>query len=41
VLAEVRVTGGHAFYDFEAKYLDNTSEYDVPARLPDDPPTST
>ncbi|GGK28436.1 D-alanine--D-alanine ligase [Pilimelia terevasa] len=32
-LAEVRVVAGHDFYDFEAKYLDDSCEYDVPARL--------
>ena len=35
VLAEIRVAGGHEFYDFEAKYLDEAVEFDVPARLPD------
>jgi D-alanine-D-alanine ligase len=35
LLAEVRVAGGHEFYDFEAKYLDDSCEYDVPADLPD------
>ncbi|GIH04483.1 D-alanine--D-alanine ligase [Rhizocola hellebori] len=35
VLAEVRlVKGGHEFYDFEAKYLDDDCEYDIPAPLP-------
>ncbi len=34
VPAEVRVTGGHAFYDFEAKYLEAATELDVPAVLP-------
>ena len=34
VLAEIRVTGGHEFYDFEAKYLDDATELDVPADLP-------
>ncbi len=33
--AEVRVTGGQEFYDFEAKYLDDATEFDVPARLDD------
>ena len=32
--AEVRVTGGQTFYDFEAKYLDGATEFDVPADLP-------
>jgi D-alanine-D-alanine ligase len=31
--AELRVTGPHSFYDFEAKYLDGTTEADIPARL--------
>jgi D-alanine-D-alanine ligase len=35
VLAEVRVVGdGHEFYDFEAKYLGEDCEYDIPAGLP-------
>jgi D-alanine-D-alanine ligase len=35
LLAEVRITKpGHEFYDFEAKYLDDSCEYDVPAALP-------
>jgi D-alanine-D-alanine ligase len=33
-LAEVRVVSGHEFYDFEAKYLDESCEFDIPARLP-------
>ncbi|MGH8867565.1 MAG: D-alanine--D-alanine ligase family protein [Actinomycetes bacterium] len=33
--AEVRVHGTHAFYDFEAKYLDEGTDLDVPADLPD------
>jgi D-alanine-D-alanine ligase len=35
LLAEVRVVSGHEFYDFEAKYLDDACEFDIPARLPD------
>ncbi len=36
MLAEVRlVKGGHEFYDFEAKYLDDDCEYDIPAPLPE------
>lgn len=36
VLAEVRVTSGdHEFYDFEAKYVDDVCEYDIPAKLPE------
>jgi D-alanine-D-alanine ligase len=37
VPAEVRVGGGHEFYDFAAKYLpEEHTELDVPADLPDD-----
>lgn len=37
LLAEVRlVAGGHEFYDFEAKYLGEDCEYDIPPKLPDD-----
>jgi D-alanine-D-alanine ligase len=32
--AEIRVTGGQEFYDFEAKYLDAATSFDVPADLP-------
>ncbi len=35
LLAEVRVVKDHEFYDFEAKYLDDSCEYDIPANLPD------
>ena len=35
VLAEVRVISGHDWYDFEAKYIDDACEYDIPANLPD------
>ncbi|GAB3157906.1 D-alanine--D-alanine ligase family protein [Micromonospora sonneratiae] len=35
-LAEVRVMPGRDFYDFEAKYLDDSCEYDLPARLPEE-----
>jgi D-alanine-D-alanine ligase len=31
--AELKVLGGHEFYDFEAKYLDGTTAVDLPARL--------
>jgi D-alanine-D-alanine ligase len=31
--AEIRLTGTHDWYDFEAKYLDEDCEFDVPARL--------
>ncbi|MDI2129313.1 D-alanine--D-alanine ligase family protein [Yinghuangia seranimata] len=33
VPAEIRVRGDHEFYDFEAKYLDDVTETDVPADL--------
>ncbi|KRA29604.1 MULTISPECIES: D-alanine--D-alanine ligase family protein [unclassified Nocardioides] len=34
--AEIRITGDHEFYDFEAKYLpEEATELDVPAILPD------
>ncbi|MBV9592554.1 MAG: D-alanine--D-alanine ligase [Actinobacteria bacterium] len=32
--AEIRLTGSHDWYDFEAKYLDDACEFDIPARLP-------
>jgi D-alanine-D-alanine ligase len=36
LLAEIRVVrAGHEFYDFEAKYLDDACEYDIPAGLPE------
>jgi D-alanine-D-alanine ligase len=35
LLAEVRVEAGHEFYDFEAKYLDGSCVYDIPAGLPE------
>jgi len=34
--AEIRVVRGHEWYDFEAKYLDDACEFDVPADLPDE-----
>src|SRR5215475_6684919 len=34
VPAEIRLVSGHDWYDFEAKYLDDACEFDVPARLP-------
>ncbi|MGH8860491.1 MAG: D-alanine--D-alanine ligase family protein [Jatrophihabitantaceae bacterium] len=33
VPAEIRLTGSHDWYDFEAKYLDDACEFDVPAQL--------
>ena len=35
LLAEVRVVRDHAFYNFEAKYLEDSCEFDIPAGLPD------
>ncbi|MDT5029051.1 MAG: D-alanine-D-alanine ligase, partial [Micromonosporaceae bacterium] len=35
LLAEVRVVRDHEFYDFEAKYLEDSCEFDIPAGLPD------
>ncbi|HEX2418451.1 MAG TPA: D-alanine--D-alanine ligase family protein [Micromonosporaceae bacterium] len=32
--AEVRVVSGHDWYDFEAKYLDDACEFDIPPNLP-------
>lgn len=34
VPAEIRIAGEHGWYDFEAKYLDDDCQFDVPARLP-------
>jgi D-alanine-D-alanine ligase len=36
VLAEIRLVRGHDWYDFEAKYLDDACEFDLPAQLPAD-----
>ena len=33
VPAEIRLVRGHDWYDFEAKYLDDACEFDVPADL--------
>ena len=35
LLAEVRVVKDHEFYDFEAKYLGDACEFDIPAVLPE------
>jgi len=35
VPAEIRVLHGHDWYDFEAKYLDDACEFDIPADLPE------
>jgi D-alanine-D-alanine ligase len=34
VVAEIRLLRDHEFYDFEAKYLDDVCEFDIPAELP-------
>lgn len=34
VLGEIKVHEPHEFYDFEAKYLDGSTTFDVPANLP-------
>ena len=34
VPAEIRLLGDRSWYDFEAKYLDDVCEFDVPAELP-------
>jgi D-alanine-D-alanine ligase len=36
VVAEIRVREGHEFYDFQAKYLDTSTDLDVPADLPEE-----
>ncbi|MBA3490134.1 MAG: D-alanine--D-alanine ligase [Longispora sp.] len=37
MLSEIRVvSAAHGWYDFEAKYLDDACEYDLPANLPDE-----
>jgi len=33
-LGEIKILGSHEFYDFEAKYLDNSTELVVPVALP-------
>jgi D-alanine-D-alanine ligase len=33
VPAEIRLVRGHDWYDFEAKYLDDACEFDIPAHL--------
>ncbi len=34
--AELRVTGDSDWYDYESKYLDDVTEFDIPAKLDDD-----
>jgi D-alanine-D-alanine ligase len=36
VPGEIRLLGGHDFYDFEAKYLDGSAALDIPADVPAD-----
>ncbi len=36
VPAEIRLRDGHDWYDFEAKYLDDACDFDVPAHVPDE-----
>ena len=36
ILGEVRVHEPHEFYDFEAKYIDGSTSFDVPANIPTD-----
>src|SRR6266545_598923 len=36
VLAEIRLVGNHDWYDFDAKYIDDACEFDIPADLPPD-----
>ena len=36
VPAEIRLVRGHDWYDFDAKYLDDACEFDIPAQLPPD-----
>ena len=31
--AKLGVLGDHEFYDFEAKYLDSSTEFDIPAKI--------
>ena len=33
-VGEIKIMGDHEFYDFEAKYLDNSTELIVPVKLP-------
>lgn len=34
--AELRVNGGAGWYDYESKYLDDITEFDIPAKLADE-----
>lgn len=34
--AELRVTGSAEWYDYESKYLDDVTEFDIPAKVDDD-----
>ncbi|MDP9117236.1 MAG: D-alanine--D-alanine ligase [Actinomycetota bacterium] len=40
VPAEIRLVRGHDWYDFDAKYLDDACEFDVPAQLTDEVTTA-
>lgn len=33
---EIRVTSGHIFFDYDAKYSDTATVFDIPAKLPED-----
>ena len=35
IIGEIRVHEPHEFYDFEAKYLDGSTSFDVPANIPE------
>jgi D-alanine-D-alanine ligase len=35
VVGEIKVLGGHEFYDYEAKYLDGSTEFLIPAPIPE------
>jgi len=39
-VGEIRFVGGHEFYDFEAKYLDNSTQLIIPAEIPADAATN-
>jgi len=41
VPAEIRLVGDHDWYDFEAKYLDDACEFDIPAQLSAEVPALT
>ena len=39
-IGEIRFVDGHEFYDFEAKYLDNSTQLIIPAEIPQDAATN-